>query len=98
MTTKHSAITGKSTARKGAQAPPVETPEPKNRSILFTVVGVFIDAYWAELKSRNTLGYRTKQELIDTAASASAGVEALRQHAKMCKEREQRLANYGRGR
>ena len=37
-------------------------------------------AYMAKLKEKNTLGYMAKQELVNTAAALSEGIEALRNY------------------
>lgn len=56
------------------------TTQPKKAHPLIEVLKVFAGAYMRELRSRNTLGYKAKGELANTAIAVQKGIEALRNH------------------
>lgn len=70
---------------------------------LIEVLKVFGGAYMRELRSRNTLGYRAKGELANTAIAVQKGIDALRNHnpqRDLAQARERALADekrLGRG-
>lgn len=53
---------------------------PKQAHPFIVVLQVFGKAYMNELRSRNTLGYRAKGELANTARAVHQGIDALRNH------------------
>lgn len=61
--------------------PKSNTPvQPAKAHPFIEVCKVFGKAYMAELRSRNTLGYRAKGEVAATAIAVKNGIEALRNH------------------
>ena len=70
--------------------------QPRKAHPFIEVLKVFGGAYMRELKSRNTLGYRAKGELANTAIAIQHGIEALRNHdpqADLRRAQERALAD-----